>query len=137
MPLKIISMLFWDSPSCFFARCYNKWPRCCSHKATSFLSRKERRVENNRIEGLECIRLTQNRDQKRLLLCNVMSFRVQKKGGWEMFLTKRATAGHSGRAVWGMTSLRPLEHWDRGFESHLIHRCLCESTGLASGWSPV
>jgi hypothetical protein len=26
-------------------------------------------------------------------------------------------AGHSGRAVQGMKCLRPLEHWDRGFES--------------------
>jgi hypothetical protein len=26
-------------------------------------------------------------------------------------------AGHSGRAVQGMKCPRPLEHWDRGFES--------------------
>jgi hypothetical protein len=24
-----------------------------------------------------------------------------------------------------MNRLRPLEHWDRGFESHLRHGCLC------------
>jgi hypothetical protein len=28
------------------------------------------------------------------------------------------------RAVWGMDRLRPLEHWDRGFESHSRHGCL-------------
>jgi hypothetical protein len=35
------------------------------------------------------------------------------------------SADHSGRAVWGMNCLRPLEHWDRGFESHSRHGCLC------------
>jgi hypothetical protein len=34
-------------------------------------------------------------------------------------------ADHSGRAVGGINSLRPLEHWDRGFESHSRNRCLC------------
>jgi hypothetical protein len=28
---------------------------------------------------------------------------------------------HSGRAVYGMNCLLPLEHWDRGFESHSRH----------------
>jgi hypothetical protein len=31
---------------------------------------------------------------------------------------------HSGRTVWGMNCLRPLERWDRGFESHSRHGCL-------------
>jgi hypothetical protein len=30
-------------------------------------------------------------------------------------------ADHSDRAVYGMNRLRPLEHWDRGFESHSRH----------------
>jgi hypothetical protein len=38
--------------------------------------------------------------------------------------------------------LRPLERWDRGFESHLRHGCLClfcvrTGSGLAMGWFPV
>jgi hypothetical protein len=49
----------------------------------------------------------------------------------------------------GMNRLRPLEHWDRGFESHSRHGCLycvrlfCVSvvlrvgSGLATGWSLV
>jgi hypothetical protein len=56
-------------------------------------------------------------------------------------------ADQSGRAVWGMNRLRPLEHWDRGFGSHSGHGCLycvclfcvcvvlCVSSGLATGWS--
>jgi hypothetical protein len=31
---------------------------------------------------------------------------------------RSVTADHSGRAVQGMNSLRSLERWDRGFESH-------------------
>jgi hypothetical protein len=31
---------------------------------------------------------------------------------------------HSGRAVLSMNRLRPLEHWDRWFESHSRHGCL-------------
>jgi hypothetical protein len=27
-------------------------------------------------------------------------------------------ADHSGRVVYGMNRLRPLERWDRGFETH-------------------
>jgi hypothetical protein len=34
-------------------------------------------------------------------------------------------ADHTGREVWGMKSLRPLEHWNLGFESHSRHECLC------------
>jgi hypothetical protein len=34
-------------------------------------------------------------------------------------------AGHSSRAFGDMNSLRSLERWDRGFESHSRHRCLC------------
>jgi hypothetical protein len=29
------------------------------------------------------------------------------------------SADQSGRAVLGMNRLRPLEHWDLGFESHV------------------
>jgi hypothetical protein len=45
-----------------------------------------------------------------------------------------------------MNRLRPLEHWDRGFEPHSRHGCLClfcfcgvlcVGSGLATGWSPV
>jgi hypothetical protein len=32
---------------------------------------------------------------------------------------------HSGRAVKGMKCLHSLERWDRGFESHSKHGCLC------------
>jgi hypothetical protein len=51
----------------------------------------------------------------------------------------------SGRVVWGMKCLRPLEHWDCGFVSHSRHGCLsafilfvlsCVGSGLATGWSP-
>jgi hypothetical protein len=46
-----------------------------------------------------------------------------------------------------MNCLRSLEHWDRGFESHSRHGCLCVrlfcvcvvlcvGSGLATGWSP-
>jgi hypothetical protein len=34
-------------------------------------------------------------------------------------------ADHSGRAVHGMNCLRPLEHWNRVFETHSRHSCLC------------
>jgi hypothetical protein len=34
-------------------------------------------------------------------------------------------ADHSGRTVWDMNCLRPLKHWDRGFESHSGHGSLC------------
>jgi hypothetical protein len=36
-----------------------------------------------------------------------------------------SSADHSDRAGQGMNSLRSLEHWDRGFESHSRHGCLC------------
>jgi hypothetical protein len=55
-----------------------------------------------------------------------------------------AWAGHSGRAVWGMNCPRSLEHWNRGFEPHSRHGCLCAfilclccsvcSSGLATEW---
>jgi hypothetical protein len=46
-------------------------------------------------------------------------------------------ASHGGRAVYGMKYVRSLEHWDRGFESHLWHGCLrlfclCVGSGLAT-----
>jgi hypothetical protein len=34
-------------------------------------------------------------------------------------------ADHSGREVKGMNYLCSLERWDRGFESHSMHECLC------------
>jgi hypothetical protein len=51
-------------------------------------------------------------------------------------------ADHSGRAVKDMKCLRPLERWDRGFESHSRHQCLCVrlfcvGSGLASSWPLV
>jgi hypothetical protein len=36
----------------------------------------------------------------------------------------RNAAGHSGRKVYCTNSLCPLQHWDRGFESHSMHGCL-------------
>jgi hypothetical protein len=44
-----------------------------------------------------------------------------------------------------MKCLRPLKHWDRGFESHSKHLSLpvsilclcCVGSGLATGWCPV
>jgi hypothetical protein len=47
-----------------------------------------------------------------------------------------AIADHSGRAVHGMRSLRPLEHWNLWFESHSRHGCLSVfvlGSGLAMG----
>jgi hypothetical protein len=35
------------------------------------------------------------------------------------------TANHSGGDIWGTKCLRSLQHWDRGFESHWKHGCLC------------
>jgi hypothetical protein len=57
-------------------------------------------------------------------------------------------ADPSGRAVWGINCLRPLQRWDRGFESHFSYGCLCVrlfcvyvflcvGSGLATVWSPV
>jgi hypothetical protein len=34
-------------------------------------------------------------------------------------------AGHSSREVGGMKCLRSRGRWDRGFESHSGHGCLC------------
>jgi hypothetical protein len=61
----------------------------------------------------------------------------------EMYNTDRAhmhfeclyLADHSVRALWGMKCLRPLKHWDRGFESHSKHGCL--STFLLCLYCPV
>jgi hypothetical protein len=41
-----------------------------------------------------------------------------------------------------MNYLRQLKHWDRGFESHSRHGCLCAfilclRCVLATGWSPI
>jgi hypothetical protein len=56
--------------------------------------------------------------------------------------TNSSRADRSGCAVWDMNSLRPLEHWDRGFESHsrdgylfAFILCLCEGSGLPTSWS--
>jgi hypothetical protein len=59
-----------------------------------------------------------------------------------------SSADHRGHAAWGINCLRPPKHWDRGFESHSRHECLCAfilrlcclvcaGSGLATGWSPV
>jgi hypothetical protein len=54
---------------------------------------------------------------------------------------------HSGRAIWGMNRLCPLEHWVVGSNPtrgkdvcvHLfcVSIVLCVGSGLATGWSPV
>jgi hypothetical protein len=49
----------------------------------------------------------------RRILFNLVYFR------WNV-----VTAGHSSCAVLDKNCLRPLEHWDRGFESHSRHGCL-------------
>jgi hypothetical protein len=59
-----------------------------------------------------------------------------------VWFISKLNADHSDRAVWGMYSVRPLEHWDRELESHSRHGCLCAfilciGRGLAMGWSPV
>jgi hypothetical protein len=48
------------------------------------------------------------------------------------------------RSQWprrGMKCLRPLKHWDRGFESQLCFHSVfvlsCAGSGLVTGWSPV
>jgi len=63
-------------------------------------------------------------------ICNILCF-------WLYYV-----AGPNGRAVSGTYCLRPLEHWDRRFESHSRHGCVsaffyvvlsCVGRGLASG----
>jgi hypothetical protein len=49
---------------------------------------------------------------------------------WRMILTFTGYVdidgvGHSGLAAYGMKCLRSLERWDRGFEFHSRHGCLC------------
>jgi hypothetical protein len=45
---------------------------------------------------------------------------------WDKFLlVMKIAADNSGFEVWGMDCLRSLETWDRGFESHSRHGCLC------------
>jgi hypothetical protein len=47
---------------------------------------------------------------------------------------KKTTAAQNGRAVEGMNCLRPLEHWNCGFEYHSRHGCLFVlGSGLATG----
>jgi hypothetical protein len=38
---------------------------------------------------------------------------------------KVVCATYNARAVKGMNCLRSLKHWNRGFESHSRHTCLC------------
>jgi hypothetical protein len=68
-------------------------------------------------------------------------FNGEVPGGY-FGMTIRTSADNSGRAVLGMNFLRPLERWDRGFEFHSRHGCLCVysvfvfscvGSGLASG----
>jgi hypothetical protein len=42
-----------------------------------------------------------------------------------MYIQIANKADQSGRSVWGMNCLRSLEHYDRRFESHSRHGCLC------------
>jgi hypothetical protein len=37
----------------------------------------------------------------------------------------KLSVDHSGCEVWVINCLRPLEYWDRGFESYSMHRYLC------------
>jgi hypothetical protein len=51
-------------------------------------------------------------------------------------------ADHRDRAVSGMNCLHYLERWDRGFEFHPRHGCLCAfilcvGSGLATGCPPL
>jgi hypothetical protein len=47
--------------------------------------------------------------------------------GNQMFITAHnKKIDHSDRAVKSMECLRPLEHWDRGFESHSGYGCMPE-----------
>jgi hypothetical protein len=64
----------------------------------------------------------------------------------EWFLNIFSCADLNGCTVWSTYYLRPLEHWDRGFESRSGHGCVsplfwvvlsCASSGLATGRSPV
>jgi hypothetical protein len=52
----------------------------------------------------------------------------------------------SGQAIYGVKCLRPLKHWDRGFEFHMRHECLsdlllfllsCAGRGLAMVLIPL
>jgi hypothetical protein len=43
----------------------------------------------------------------------------------EKYKVNHPFADHSVRAVSGMNCLRSLERWDRGFESHSRHECVC------------
>jgi hypothetical protein len=45
-----------------------------------------------------------------------------QRATWYLMWGILLTADHRGRAVWGMDCLK---HWDRGFEFHLWHGCLC------------
>jgi hypothetical protein len=45
--------------------------------------------------------------------------------GNDYIATDERMADHSGGKVWGVIYLRPLEHWNRGFESRSRYGCLC------------
>jgi hypothetical protein len=42
-----------------------------------------------------------------------------------LFYVVKLCANHSGRTASGMNRLRPLDHWDHGFEYDSRHVCLC------------
>jgi hypothetical protein len=44
--------------------------------------------------------------------------------GFSFYSNDMQPAGLNGRAVWGKYCLRPLEHWDRRFESCSGHGCV-------------
>jgi hypothetical protein len=58
---------------------------------------------------------------------------------WRLTLIDASGRAYSKRAH---HCLRPLENWNRAFESHSRHGCLsasilCVGSGLGKGWSPV
>jgi hypothetical protein len=63
--------------------------------------------------------------------------RVNVNKNAKLYSVRLTRADHSGRAVWGIKWLRSLERWDRGFESHSKHGCLCVGRGLATDWYTV
>jgi hypothetical protein len=59
-----------------------------------------------------------------------MALPVSPKGA----MAEIVKASHRGADQSGRSCLRPLEHWDRGFESHSRHGCLfILDSGLAMG----
>jgi hypothetical protein len=57
----------------------------------------------------------------------LISFSVQgtKESTNLIIISMSKLADHSGRAAQGMSCLRPLKYWDRGFEFHSRHGSQC------------